>query len=42
MVEPHTVGRLGTGRDNRLSGNAVFYRVRTSVAWRDLPERFGR
>jgi len=23
------------------SGNAVLYRVRTGIAWRDLPERFG-
>lgn len=41
VVESHTVGRLGTGRDNRLFVNAVLYRVRTGVAWRDLPERFG-
>lgn len=41
LVEPHTVGRKGTGRDNRLFINAVLYRVRTGVAWRDLPERFG-
>ena len=41
LVEPHTLGRLSTGRDNRLFVNAVLYRVRTGVAWRDLPERFG-
>ena len=41
LVAPHTLGRLGTGRDNRLFVNAVLYRVRTGVAWRDLPERFG-
>ena len=41
MVEPHTQGRLGTGRDNRLFVQAVLHRVRTGVAWRDLPERFG-
>ena len=41
LVEPHTLGRLGTGRDNRLFVNAVLYRVRTGVAWRNLPERFG-
>ena len=41
LVEPHTLGRLGTGRDNRLFINAVLYRVRTGVAWRDLLERFG-
>jgi transposase len=41
LVEPHTLGRLNTGRDNRLFVNAVLYRVRTGVAWRDLPDRFG-
>jgi transposase len=41
LVEPHTRGRLGTGRDNRQFVNAVLYRVRTGCAWRDLPERFG-
>ncbi|MGI4874281.1 MAG: transposase [Janthinobacterium lividum] len=41
LVEPHTLGRLRSGRDNRLFLNAVLYRVRTGVAWRDLPERFG-
>lgn len=40
LVEPHTVGRLGTGRDNRLFVDAVLYRVRTGVAWRDLLEPF--
>jgi transposase len=28
-------------QDNRLFGEAVLYRYRTSVPWRDLPERFG-
>lgn len=41
LVEPHTLGRLSTGRDNRLFVNAVLYRVRTGMAWRDLPEWFG-
>lgn len=41
LVEPHSLGRLSTGRDNRLFVNAVLYRVRTGVAWRNLPERFG-
>jgi transposase len=40
-VEPHTLGRLSRGRDNRLFVNAVLYRVRTGISWRDLPERFG-
>lgn len=30
-----------TGRDNRLFVEAVQYRYRTGIAWRDLPERFG-
>lgn len=41
LVQPYTVGRLGTVRDNRLFVNAVLYRVRTGVTWRDLPVRFG-
>lgn len=40
-VEPLTLGRLSRGRDNRLFVNAVLYRVRTGISWRDLPERFG-
>ena len=31
----------GTAADNRLFVNAVIYRYRTGVSWRDLPERFG-
>ena len=30
-----------TARDNRLFVEAVLYRYRTGMAWRDLPERFG-
>src|SRR6185437_10958613 len=30
-----------TAQDNRLFVEAVLYRYRTSVPWRDLPERFG-
>lgn len=30
-----------TARDNRLFVEAVLYRLRTGVLWRDLPERFG-
>ena len=45
LIEPHTLGRAGTaggtGRDNQLFINAVVWRVRTGVPWRDLPERFG-
>lgn len=46
LVEPHTLGQPGraggTGADNRLFVNAVIWRVRTGVSWRDLPERFGK
>src|SRR4028118_160995 len=41
VVEPHTQGRPSRGRANRLFVNAVLYRVRTGISWRDLPERFG-
>jgi|SRR5215468_1694982 len=34
-----TVG--GTAKDNRLFVEAVLYRYRTGMPWRDLPERFG-
>jgi transposase len=27
--------------DNRLFGDAVLYRYRAGIPWRDLPERFG-
>ena len=29
------------GQDNRLLVDAVLYRYRAGIAWRDLPERFG-
>ena len=34
-----TVG--ATARDNRLFVEAVLYRYRAGIAWRDLPDRFG-
>ncbi len=38
-------GRLGTvgvtAKDNRLFVEAVLYRYRAGIPWRDLPERFG-
>ena len=34
-----TVG--ATAKDNRLFVEAVLYRYRAGIAWRDLPERFG-
>ncbi len=45
-MEPLLPGRVGyvggTARDNRLFVEAVLYRYRAGIAWRDLPERFGR
>ena len=35
-------GQAGvTAQDNRLFGEAVLYRYRAGIPWRDLPERFG-
>ena len=34
-----TVGK--TAKDNRLFVEAVLYRYRAGIPWRDLPERFG-
>jgi transposase len=31
----------GTAADNQLFVNAVLYRYRTGIPWRDLPARFG-
>ena len=31
----------GTAADNRLFVEAVLYRYRAGVAWRDVPERYG-
>jgi transposase len=36
---PGTAGRPAT--DNRLFVEAVLYRYRAGIPWRDLPERFG-
>lgn len=39
---PGREGQVGvTAADNRLFVEAVLYRYRAGVAWRDLPERFG-
>ena len=32
----------GTAADNRLFVDAILYRYRTGVPWRDLPERHGK
>jgi transposase len=39
---PGKAGDVGvTAKDNRLFVEAVIYRYRAGIAWRDLPERFG-
>lgn len=39
---PGRTGLAGaTARDNRLFIDAVLYRYRAGIPWRDLPERFG-
>jgi transposase len=39
---PGRDGQVGvTAQDNRLFGEAVLYRYRAGLPWRDLPERFG-
>jgi len=39
---PGRDGSVGvTAKDNRLFVEAVLYRYRAGVPWRDLPERFG-
>ncbi|MBG1239912.1 IS5 family transposase, partial [Nostoc sp. NZL] len=39
---PGRRGYVGvTAKDNRLFVEAVLYRYRGGIAWRDLPERFG-
>ena len=41
-VLPGRSGHVGgTAKDNRLFVEAVLYRYRAGLPWRDLPERFG-
>lgn len=44
-IEKLLPGRAGsagrTARDNRLFVEAVIYRYRSGIPWRDIPERFG-
>ena len=44
-IEPLLPGKPGdvgvTAQDNRLFVEAVLYRYRAGIPWRDLPERFG-
>ena len=40
-ILPGREGHVGaTARDNRLFVDAVIYRYRAGIPWRDLPERF--
>ena len=40
---PGREGHVGvTAKDNRLFVEAVIYRFRAGIRWRDLPERDGR
>jgi len=41
-ILPGRAGHVGvTAKDNRLFVEAVLYRYRAGIPWRDLPERFG-
>ncbi len=41
-LPPGREGHVGvTAKDNRLFVEAVLYRYRAGIPWRDLPERFG-
>src|ERR1035438_9166355 len=44
-IKDHLPGREGhvgvTAKDNRLFVDAVLYRYRAGIPWRDLPDRFG-
>ena len=41
-LPPGRGGHVGaTAKDNRLFVEAVLYRYRAGIPWRDLPERFG-
>ncbi|MDW4912538.1 IS5 family transposase [Streptomyces californicus] len=44
LLEPHlpkNVGRGGRWKNHRTVINGIFFRLRTGIPWRDLPERFG-
>ena len=38
---PGREGHVGGAADNRLFIEAILYRYRAGIPWRDLPERFG-
>lgn len=42
LLPGKTSDRGHTAKDNRLFINAVMHVAKTGVAWRDLPERFGK
>ena len=41
MLPGHSVPVGVTAKDNKLFVEAVIYRYRAGIPWRDLPERFG-
>ncbi len=41
LLDAHCRKQGGSSETNRLFINAVLWRVRTGIPWRDLPERFG-
>src|SRR6266581_6178632 len=41
MLPGRVETRGATAKDNRLFVEAVLFRYRTGIPWRDLPERFG-
>ena len=42
LLLPGKIGDVGvTAKDHRLLVEAVLYRYRTGIPWRDLPARFG-
>lgn len=42
LLDTHCRKQGGSSEANRLFINAVLWRVRTGVPWRDLPERLGK
>lgn len=42
LLDAHCRKQGGSCENNRLFINAVLWRIRTGVPWRDLPERLGK